>query len=166
MKSSPGATSSAQGRGGGRREGEGRRASSLLARSHGQRPTPPPPTRAAGGLASASGSPATAGGSPRQADFSRKERKLPCSGIMGRGLAPSPTTTGIRGESSAEGRKRPLPAPLPGGGGHRVATPERSHPLREASHHGGTGLSTPQDASRGPGGFKLPQRARPGTGTE
>lgn len=104
MKGSPGATSSARGRGWGRREGEGRRASSFSpeATVSGRHP---PPQRAPGGLASAFGSPATAGESPRKADFSRKERKLPGSGIMGRGLAPSPTTTGIRGESSAEGKE-------------------------------------------------------------
>lgn len=131
MKGSPVATSSARGGGGTAR---GKRASSLLAQNHGQRPTPT--SREPGGLAAASPSWSPSlggeGGPGRKADFSGKERKLPGSSIMGRGLGPSPTTTGIHGEATAEGRKRPLPAPLPGGGGHRVGTPERSHSLCKA----------------------------------
>lgn len=73
--------------GGGRAKARG--VSSPLAQSHGQRPPPQGAGRPDPGLGLRA--PGHRARGPRKADFSRKERKLPGSSIMGRGLAPSPT---------------------------------------------------------------------------
>lgn len=87
---------------------------------------------------------ATAGGSLRKADFSRRERKLPGSGIMGRGPAPSPPPQVAAGSRGLREGRGPLPAPQPGAGGHRVRIPDRSHPLREAPNMWGPGPRLPR----------------------
>ena len=93
MKSSPVATSRARG-GGGREKGRG--VSALLTQSHGQRLR----LQGAGrpGLGVLGHRVGGGEGSPEK-PISLGKRKLPGLGIMGRGRAPPPPTTGIHPES-------------------------------------------------------------------
>lgn len=73
---------------------------------------------------------------------------------MGRGLAPSlPPTQGQLSSGSLAPREGTAPRPvlLPGDGGHRVKTPERSHPLHEVLNMWGPDSRLPKDESRVPG---------------
>lgn len=88
---------------------------------------------------------------------------------MGRGPAPSPPPQVAAGSRWLRERRGPLPAPLPGAEGHRFGTP----PIAATRYGrlptcGYPALDSPgrESGSRGLRGFKLPQRARPGTDTE